>query len=270
MSLIPSSSTSSEKTIDGITILYQSAKFFDAALKQFRICHDLAISSEILDKVSIAEMDACAVDFRKISAYCTSLSEKVASVWCGTSITFYRNLEKVQDKNPSKVLLKISANSSELSAGFTYLSEKAEGLAVKFQKLNVGSLSMQDKFVKAFKEEEERIEQIQKRSHMELEGAKQTTVKLSMEQQQKERSFLSRAKHFIYREDYQELAEAAYMTKTAKEREAQLQAEFEEIQRKLAAQTSQTKKAEVCTLYAQALFIQSFHCYYHAVLGCCS
>ena len=61
--------------------------------------------TDMLDKAAVSELDQCAVRFRQLSSFGATLSEKVASVWCGTCGLFYRNLSKLQQKDPSKILI---------------------------------------------------------------------------------------------------------------------------------------------------------------------
>ena len=250
------STVKQEDAIDGVQLLYQSAKFFDEALKQFRLCHDLCLANRtIIDKPAASSMDQCAVKFRQIATYCTTLSEKVASVWCGTCITFYRNLEKIQDKNPSKLLSKISNNGKELAQGFRHLSECAQKLSMKFTTLNVGGtniLSVQDKYVQAFKEEQRKIEVMQMKSQKELQDAKRQTTHAARELEYREQQQLSvgrfkplsTVRRLVGYENYV-IAEAEFSMKSAKEKEAALAEELKELEKKLAKQTSETEKAQV-------------------------
>ena len=124
---------------DGVTNLRESAQYFNEALKQFRVCHDLCQMTDMLDKAAVSELDQCAVRFRQLSSFGATLSEKVASVWCGTCGLFYRNLSKLQQKDPSKILTTISNNAKELSDGFVHLHTCINVLAKRFQDMKVGS-----------------------------------------------------------------------------------------------------------------------------------
>ena len=266
------STVKQEDAIDGVQLLYQSARFFDEALKQFRLCHDLCLAnSTIIDKPAASSMDQCAVKFRQNATYCTTLSEKVASVWCGTCITFYRNLEKIQDKNPSRLLSKISNNGKELAQGFRHLSECAQKLSMKFTTLNVGGtniMSVQDKYVQAFKEEQRKIEVMQMKSQKELQDAKKqmTDAVMELEHREQQQFSVGKFKPFFFpirrglqlATGYEEygiaIAEAEFSMTSAKEREAALAEELELLEKKLSKQTSETEKAEV-NLYSNIIIL---------------
>ena len=242
MAVVPSNSEPVD-ALDGVELLYQSAQFFDQALKQFRICHDLCIASDILEKPAVASMDQCAVKFRQISSYCATLSEKVGSVWCGTCGTFYRNLEKIQDKNPAKLLEKISKNGSELAEGFCHLADCSQKLSRKFFTMQVGGATIGDKYVQAFKEEQKKVQALQQTTQSKLANTRMQNAQLEMEYEHKQRSFYERGKRLFRRDEY-ELAQAEFTVRSAKEQEVSLQEEVKQLEKKLAEQATQTKKAE--------------------------
>ena len=74
-----------------------------------------------MDNLALIKLDECAVAFRKLSCFGATLAEKVATVWCGSYGMFYRNLGKLNGKDPSKILKTIGGNAMDLSKGFKYL-----------------------------------------------------------------------------------------------------------------------------------------------------
>ena len=127
----------SEDSVDGFAVLHVSSQEFSATLRQFRVCHDLYMSedNEIFDKEMQTLIDQCAVDFRQMSLHTAELSERVASVWCGTCILFFGNLSRIKG-DPSKVLKKISSQAQDLSSAFKTIGACCRELAANFHSVD--------------------------------------------------------------------------------------------------------------------------------------
>ena len=231
---------------DGVTILRESAQYFNETLKQFRVCHDLCQMADMLDKAPVGELDQCAVRFRQLSIFGATLSEKVASVWCGTCGLFYRNLSKLQQKDPSKILTTISKNARELSTGFLHLSKCANVLASKFQYMKVGSraVPVQEALVETFREEERKAAEEKASTQMMLEQAKQN-IEAAKEEVRHKKQWKSTYTSYITGSTRPVLHDAAQNLENAKEMEEMMEAQFKAAEKKLREQKDHTKKAEV-------------------------
>ena len=253
---------------DGVEVLRQSARYFNEALKQFRVCHDLCVSSDdVLNKEAVSDLDRCAVQFRQLSSFGATLSEKVANVWCGTCSMFYRNLSKLQEKNPGKILKTISSNAKELAEGFGYLSDRANDLCKKFQSMQRGSQcqAVQEAFVSAFKEQERKAAALQAESKRKLDEAKRNTEAAKEARRARytwKPTRLIRAVNVIteFIPQAQEFSPGpgeggATFTdrhlENAKTLESKMQAELREAEMKLKKQTDQRKKAEVVEVHGE-------------------
>jgi len=137
--------------IDGLEVLRSSLKYFKDGLIQFRVCHDLCLTGDLLDSEASRNLDQCAVDFRQISICVSSLAEKIASLWCKTCVLFYKNFEKITG-NPKKVLDNISQQADELRMGFEHIKERASRLADKFSSIQCYNVPVYQQFVKAFQD----------------------------------------------------------------------------------------------------------------------
>ena len=248
---------------DGVELLRQSARYFNESLKQFRICHDLCVSSDdVLNIAAVSDLDRCGVQFRQLSSFGATLSEKVANVWCGTCSMFYRNLSKLQAKNPGKILNTISGNAKELAEGFVYLSDRANDLCKKFQSMELGSQcqAVQEAFVLAFQEHERKAEALQAESKRKLDEAKRKTEAAKEARTRsmwKPTSLIKAASNVITEIIPQAQAvievvlgpDEGGATSTnlenAMELESKAKAELREAERKLKKQADQRKKAEV-------------------------
>ena len=147
-----------------LAMLRNSLHYFKATLRQFRVCHDLCATSNLLDEQSVQQLDQCAAEFRRLSTTVATLAEKVASVWCRTCLLFYRNIEKMKG-NPNKVLHTISTQSKELSLGFERVVNMAKQLAAKFQSIqereHAAQQEIRSQFRKAGKQLTEQKKKVQ-------------------------------------------------------------------------------------------------------------
>lgn len=140
-----------EESLDGLESLRRSLKYFKNGLIQFRVCHDLCSTSDLLDSEASYNLDQCAIDFRQLSICVASLAEKIASLWCKTCALFYKNFDKITG-NPKKVLENIAQQAEELKRGFEHLKERAGSLADKFNSIQCRGLPMHQQLLKAFKD----------------------------------------------------------------------------------------------------------------------
>jgi len=156
-----------EVNIDGLEALRSSLKYFQDGLSQFRVCHDLCLTGDLLDSEESRNLDQCAVDFRQISICVSSLAEKIASLWCKTCALFYKNFEKITG-NPKKVLDNISQQADELRMGFEHIKERASKLADKFSSIQCYNVPVHQQFVKAFQDKSDtatKTESMMKQTH---------------------------------------------------------------------------------------------------------
>lgn len=142
----------------GITMLRESLHYFRAALCQFRVCHDLCATSNLLHEDSVMKLDQCATEFRRLSTSVATLAEKVGSVWCRKCLLFYRNIEKVKG-NPANVLHKISAQSKELSDGFKEVVNMSATLADEFGAVRAREETTQQEITKQFEDAKQQLKE---------------------------------------------------------------------------------------------------------------
>lgn len=140
-----------EENVDGLESLRLSLEYFKEGLIQFRVCHDLCLTSDLLDSVASYNLDQCAIDFRQLSICVASLAEKIASLWCKTCALFYKNFDKITG-NPKKVLENIAQQAGELKQGFEHIKERSSGLVDKFSSIQCYDLPVHQQFVKAFED----------------------------------------------------------------------------------------------------------------------
>jgi len=143
---------------DGFTMLRESLHYFRAALCQFRVCHDLCATSNLLHEESVMNLDQCATEFRSLSTTVATLAEKIGSVWCRTCLLFYRNIEKVKG-NPADVLRKISTQSKELSDGFKEVVSRSAMLAEKFGAVEARKKTTQQEITRQFEAAKQQLKE---------------------------------------------------------------------------------------------------------------
>lgn len=246
--------TASVEDLDGVAVLQSSAVYFNDSLKQYRLCHDLGLASGLMQSSAVAKLDECAVSFRKLSCFGTALAEKVAAVWCGTSGMFYRNLAKLNGKDPSKILKTIAGNAEDLSKGFKYLADSSDKLAVNFKSFGVEEPSVQDVFLRAFEEEENQAVQMEAEKKQELEEikAKSAAAKEEIRASVKKTWYHSVQKvgaaalnRLVNLGDGEEVTRKLEELESTKKLEEKMEMELKEAQKKLKEQTDLRKKAQV-------------------------
>ena len=130
---------------NGLQILNESPAYFAGVLMKLRVCYDLCLYGEVkmLKGEVQNKIEQCAVDFRHISMQTSTLAERVGSGWCRDCILFFGNLQKIGDKDPSKILNRISSQAKDLSSGFARIGEWVRDLAGRFHECQ--ELSERDK-----------------------------------------------------------------------------------------------------------------------------
>ena len=140
-----------EEASDRLEPLRRSLKYFKDGLIQFRVCHDLCLTSDLLDSEASRNLDQCAIDFRQLSIRVASLAEKIASLWCKTCVLFYKNFDKIKG-DPKKVLENIAQQAEELKKGFDHLKERTGDLADQFSSIQCYTLPVHQQLMKAFED----------------------------------------------------------------------------------------------------------------------
>ena len=234
--------------IDGVTILQGSDIYFNYALRQYRLCHDLAASSNMMDCSALIKLDDSAVEFRKLSRFGATLAEKVATVWCGTCGMFYRNLGKLcNGKDPSTILKTIAGNACGLSKDFKHLADASNDLAAKFKTLGSAMPAIQDVFVQAFQEEEHRAAIVEREKQQKLEETRRMSAAVMEENRSQNKSWCSRIVYVVpgLVVKLSGRCVGAEKLDSAQELEEKSEIELKEAQEKLKKQTDHRKKAEV-------------------------
>lgn len=146
----------------GFSMLRDSLHYFKAALCQFRVCHDLCATSKLLDQESVAKLEQCAAEFRRLSTTVATLAEKISSVWCRTCLLFYRNIDKLKG-NPAKILCTISTQSRELADGFKGVADMSEKLAAMFKTVKAREQLAQSEIAKQFNGAVRQLKELQEK-----------------------------------------------------------------------------------------------------------
>lgn len=155
----------------GLAVLCDSLCYFQATLCQFRVCHDLCATCDLLSEQSVRRLDKCAADFRRLSTAVATQTEKVASVWCRTCLLFYQNVNKLQG-SPVKILEAIQKQSKELSENFKEVVESANNLGKQFKSIEARERPAQQEIDRVFQNAEAQLNEQRKevRSETEAQG----------------------------------------------------------------------------------------------------
>lgn len=140
----------------GLAVLRDLLRYFQATLYQFRICHDLCATCDLLNEQSVRRLDKCAATFRHLSTTVATLTEKVASVWCRTCLLFYQNVNKMKG-SPVKIFETIHQQSKELSENFKEVVVSANNLGKQFKSIEARERPAQQELDKVFQNAEAQL-----------------------------------------------------------------------------------------------------------------
>ena len=237
-----------EENLDGLESLRRSLKYFKDGLIQFRVCHDLCLTSDLLDSEANYNLDQCAIDFRQLSICVASLAEKIASLWCKTCALFYKNFDKITG-NPKKVLENIAQQAEELKKGFEHLKDRAGRLADKFSSIQCYTLPVHKQLVKTFEDKSDTAiqnENVMENTHNIFAAKKeQTKEDLRILQQAVKSTEESMKSHWIMKKITMRSRDEEKMLALLKQEKQKLEQEFKNVEELEQISSQNLEKAKI-------------------------
>lgn len=158
-----------EKT-NGLDLIWESRALYAEILFAFRECHDLCVSSKLFSDDITLQVDQCAVDFRQMSLDTVTVAKRVSNQWLDTAITFFENIDDVDD--PKEMLILLGSQAKELAQCFKVIAAWARDLAGRFHKAQDGTIQEAKEFKEKFEAALQRAEDVEKQVKEEVAKAR--------------------------------------------------------------------------------------------------
>ena len=113
-----------------------------------------------LRKKSFYQIDQCAVDFRQLSLDTVTVAKRVSNQWLDSTITFYENIDDVDD--PKEMLILLGNQARDLGHCFKVIAAWARDLGGRFHEAQDGTIKEAEEFKAAFKAASEKAKKLQK------------------------------------------------------------------------------------------------------------
>ncbi len=148
-----------EEGQNGLDQIWESRALYADILFSFRECHDLCVQSKLFTKEIILQIDQCAVDFRQLSLDTVSIAKRVSNQWLDSTLTFYENIDDVDD--PKEMLILLGNQARDLGYCFKIIAAWARDLSGRFHEAQDGTIKEAEEFKAAFKAASERAKKFQ-------------------------------------------------------------------------------------------------------------
>ena len=154
----------------GLDLIWKSRVLHAEILLCFRECHDVCIQSKLFTNDIILQIDQCAVDFRQLSFDTVTIAKRVSNQWLDGAITFFENIDDVDDPKEMLQLLGSQARGNEC---FKLIAAWAKNLALRFHEAQGGTIKEVEEFRMQFEAAVQRAESVRKQAEEKLSKARQ-------------------------------------------------------------------------------------------------
>ena len=155
---------------NGLDLIWKSRALYAEILFCFRECHDVCVQSKLFTNDIILQIDQCAVDFRQLSFDTVTIAKRVSNQWLDTAITFFENIDDVDD--PKEMLQLLGDQARELAKCFKLIAAWARNLGGRFHEAQDGTIREAEEFKREFEAAVQRAESVKKQAEEKLSKAK--------------------------------------------------------------------------------------------------
>lgn len=154
---------------NGLDLIWKSRALYAEILFCFRECHDVCVQSKLFTNDIILQIDQCAVDFRQLSFDTVTIAKRVSNQWLDGAITFFENIDDVDDPKERLQLLGDQARGTKC---FKLIAAWARNLALRFHEAQDGTIKEVEEFIREFEVAVQRAESVKKQAEEKLSKAR--------------------------------------------------------------------------------------------------
>lgn len=157
------------EVVNGLDLIWESRAVYAEILYCFRECHNVCVGSGLFTKEIILQVDQCAVDFRRMSLDTTTVAKRVSNQWLDVAITFFENIDDIDD--PKEMLQLLADQARDLARCFKLIAAWARDLGGRFHKAQDGTVKEADEFKAVFQASQESAENAKAQAEKALKSA---------------------------------------------------------------------------------------------------